>query len=155
MGMIRRMRLTRATALLSSANSTASNVCACACACDGGWNVSSRGVSHRDLKLENLMLLNDEAAAQVKLIDFGFSKIFQVRLPCHASLPSCHLHCPHTPHASLPSCSSCPMLLMPQCMPCLDCTSMVSLIALLLVSLLECTSHAPGFLASTLTGFQA
>ena len=45
-------------------------------------------MSHRDLKLENLMLLNDEAAAEVKLIDFGFSKIFQVRLPCHVSLPA-------------------------------------------------------------------
>lgn len=37
----------------------------------------SRGVSHRDLKLENLMLRNDEEGADVKLIDFGFSKIFK------------------------------------------------------------------------------
>lgn len=37
----------------------------------------SRGVSHRDLKLENLMLCDDEDGADVKLIDFGFSKLFK------------------------------------------------------------------------------
>lgn len=44
----------------------------------------SRGVSHRDLKLENLMLRNDEEGADVKLIDFGFSKIFKVCLALRA-----------------------------------------------------------------------
>ena len=37
----------------------------------------SRGVSHRDLKLENLMLRDDDDGAEVKLIDFGFSKLFK------------------------------------------------------------------------------
>lgn len=40
----------------------------------------SRAVSHRDLKLENLMLQDSESdlcAATVKLIDFGFSKLFK------------------------------------------------------------------------------
>jgi len=36
-----------------------------------------RGVCHRDLKLENLMLANTDDGATVKLIDFGFSKLFK------------------------------------------------------------------------------
>ncbi|EKX39401.1 hypothetical protein GUITHDRAFT_76412, partial [Guillardia theta CCMP2712] len=35
-----------------------------------------RHVAHRDLKLENLMLESEEEDANIKLIDFGFSKVF-------------------------------------------------------------------------------
>ena len=36
----------------------------------------SHGVCHRDLKLENFLLLTKHSDSQIKLIDFGMSKVF-------------------------------------------------------------------------------
>jgi calcium-dependent protein kinase len=36
----------------------------------------SRGVAHRDLKFENVLFVNDSLHAEVKLIDFGLSKVY-------------------------------------------------------------------------------
>lgn len=36
----------------------------------------SHGVCHRDLKLENFLLLNKGNDSVIKLIDFGMSKVF-------------------------------------------------------------------------------
>ena len=35
-----------------------------------------KGVCHRDLKLENFLLVEKKEDSQIKLIDFGMSKIF-------------------------------------------------------------------------------
>jgi len=36
----------------------------------------SKGVCHRDIKLENFLILNKSPDSPLKLIDFGMSKIF-------------------------------------------------------------------------------
>ena len=36
----------------------------------------SKGVCHRDLKLENFLILNKAPDMTLKLIDFGMSKVF-------------------------------------------------------------------------------
>ena len=38
----------------------------------------SQGVVHRDLKFENCLFVNTSPLSEVKLIDFGLSKIYQV-----------------------------------------------------------------------------
>lgn len=35
-----------------------------------------RHIAHRDLKLENILYINSNQDSQIKIIDFGFSKIF-------------------------------------------------------------------------------
>ncbi len=37
----------------------------------------ARGIVHRDLKLENLVLLNDRMDSPVKIADFGISKMLE------------------------------------------------------------------------------
>jgi serine/threonine protein kinase len=36
----------------------------------------SRNIAHRDLKYENILFVNDSPSAEVKLIDFGLSKVY-------------------------------------------------------------------------------
>ena len=36
----------------------------------------SKGITHRDLKYENILFVNDSPKAEVKLIDFGLSKVY-------------------------------------------------------------------------------
>lgn len=36
----------------------------------------SRNILHRDLKYENILFVNDSTHAEIKLIDFGLSKMF-------------------------------------------------------------------------------
>lgn len=38
--------------------------------------IHQKGVCHRDIKLENFLILNDNGEPKIKLIDFGMSKIF-------------------------------------------------------------------------------
>lgn len=39
-------------------------------------SVKHSGSSHRDLKYENILFVNDNPHAEVKLIDFGLSQMF-------------------------------------------------------------------------------
>jgi serine/threonine protein kinase len=36
----------------------------------------SRGITHRDLKYENILFVDSSPLAEIKLIDFGLSKVF-------------------------------------------------------------------------------
>ena len=36
----------------------------------------SKNVVHRDLKYENILFVNDSPKAEIKLIDFGLSKVY-------------------------------------------------------------------------------
>jgi calcium-dependent protein kinase len=36
----------------------------------------SRNILHRDLKYENILFVNDSVHAEIKLIDFGLSRMF-------------------------------------------------------------------------------
>jgi calcium-dependent protein kinase len=44
-------------------------------------HIHSRGICHRDIKLQNILLENNEMDAQVKLIDFGFASRYIGALP--------------------------------------------------------------------------
>lgn len=35
----------------------------------------SYGIAHRDLKLENILMVNDSDDSQLKIVDFGLSKM--------------------------------------------------------------------------------
>lgn len=39
------------------------------------YYIHSYGIAHRDLKLENIMMLNDKDDSPLKLVDFGLSRI--------------------------------------------------------------------------------
>jgi len=63
----------------------------------------SRGVSHRDLKLENLMFSDNDESADVKLIDFGFSKLFKGGNTMYAVLGSPYYVAPEVLRARPPT----------------------------------------------------
>jgi len=60
-------------------------------------------VAHRDLKLENVMLESPEEGALVKLIDFGFSKVFDCNDGMHAILGSPYYVAPEVLRARKPT----------------------------------------------------
>ena len=39
------------------------------------YYIHSYGIAHRDIKLENIMMLNDNDHSPLKLVDFGLSKM--------------------------------------------------------------------------------
>jgi len=39
----------------------------------------AKNIAHRDLKLENIMFYNNEANSDIKIIDFGFARIFDTK----------------------------------------------------------------------------
>jgi serine/threonine protein kinase len=39
------------------------------------YYLHSYGIAHRDLKLENILMVEDTDTAQLKLVDFGLSKM--------------------------------------------------------------------------------
>jgi serine/threonine protein kinase len=41
----------------------------------GIYYIHSYGIAHRDLKLENILMSDDTDEAQVKIVDFGLSKM--------------------------------------------------------------------------------
>lgn len=51
----------------------------------------SFGITHRDIKLENVLFIGGSASAEIKLIDFGFSTVCQPgkRLKVFCGTPSC------------------------------------------------------------------
>jgi calcium-dependent protein kinase len=59
-----------------------------------------RSVAHRDLKLENLMFDSDRENATIKLIDFGFCKIFEGEADMFAVLGSPYYVAPEVLHVS-------------------------------------------------------
>jgi len=61
-----------------------------------------RHVAHRDLKLENLMLESEEEDANIKLIDFGFSKVFSNSNGMYAILGSPYYVAPEVLRAKAP-----------------------------------------------------
>mmetsp|Transcript_495 Transcript_495/g.1021 ORF Transcript_495/g.1021 Transcript_495/m.1021 type:complete len:454 (-) Transcript_495:194-1555(-) len=65
-----------------------------------------RRVCHRDLKLENLMLANTQNSEEIKLIDFGFSKIFSSDNGMFAILGSPYYVAPEVLRARAPSATS-------------------------------------------------
>ena len=40
------------------------------------YYLHSYGIAHRDIKLENILMTDDTDKAELKLVDFGLSKIF-------------------------------------------------------------------------------
>ncbi|CAD6338092.1 unnamed protein product [Miscanthus lutarioriparius] len=46
-------------------------------------------VTHRDLKMENVLLMNEAAAVVVKVVDFGFSKVYTDAKPMRKKMGSC------------------------------------------------------------------
>eukprot|EP01129_Flabellula_baltica_P005738 TRINITY_DN2096_c0_g1_i1.p1 TRINITY_DN2096_c0_g1~~TRINITY_DN2096_c0_g1_i1.p1 ORF type:complete len:358 (-),score=45.60 TRINITY_DN2096_c0_g1_i1:43-1116(-) len=43
----------------------------------------SSGIAHRDLKLENIVLMNDQCPLEIKIIDFGLSIDINRTVPCY------------------------------------------------------------------------
>lgn len=46
-------------------------------------HLHERGICHRDIKLQNILLENKSRQAQIKLIDFGFGSRYIGALPMH------------------------------------------------------------------------
>ncbi len=93
------------------------------------------GIVHRDLKLENMVMLNDRDDSPVKIADFGLSKFFspdnvlstmcgspQVRLPCIFAIamhsPMVHPMCALPGIMTLAACMAHPYQLHLQCSCC-------------------------------------
>ena len=51
--------------------------------CKAMYYLHSYGIVHRDLKPENIMMTDDSEVADVKLLDFGLSKILSPGEFCH------------------------------------------------------------------------
>jgi calcium-dependent protein kinase len=50
------------------------------------YYIHSYGIIHRDLKPENILLTDDTDDADIRLLDFGLSKIIGPNEKCHESL---------------------------------------------------------------------
>jgi serine/threonine protein kinase len=51
--------------------------------CGAMYYLHSYGIVHRDLKPENIMMTDDTQQADIKLLDFGLSKIVSPGELCH------------------------------------------------------------------------